>query len=244
MCDKCDKGRLDRIELRLKRIAVVGALLGLVLTTLNILQAWQQRRLSQAQEVQTNLVADEARERRRVNLDVDLKTSEAAPDKGLTVFLTATNNSSQSVDIAMVGVLIWKNTWKSGDILREKPEKVIYVDNVVAGCPADVCPRETPRSILRSGYPETVSPGASMADGFGPYPIAREELRRGVWIQAFVLPVEQDDESKCVFVGPLTLERGYPVFCEEARKDVKDCDNDTECLFFNAVPLYYQSGRK
>ncbi|MCA1616300.1 MAG: hypothetical protein LC800_19810 [Acidobacteria bacterium] len=248
MCEKEREGggagRMERIELRLKRLAVVGAILGFVLTGLNILQVWQQRRLSRAQEQLTLLQVGDATERGRVHLKVETATSDDAPDKGVVVFVTATNNSTRSIGIAMVGVRIWKHTWRSGDTLLEKPELLVWADNVVADCPAHVCPRQTPRSTLRGGYPETVPPGGSMAAGFGPYLIPAAELKRGVWIQAFVRPVEKNDGSRCVVAGPPSLENGFPSFCVEARKVEKDCHLDADCLFFDAVPLYYQPGRR
>lgn len=242
MCEKegapcrCD-GRIDRIERALKKLTAVGTTLGVVLTLFSILLTWQQCRLSALQ-------ADEARARRLVNMDVELKTSEDAPDKGLTVFVTATNNSTSSVQIAMVGIYVWKDSWRSGDTLQEKPELLVYADNLVADCPPKICPQQTPRGVLRTTYTETVPPGASMADGFGPYPVPAEELERGVWVQAFVRPVEQYDGSRCVLVGPPTLENGFPAFCEEARRSFKNCDDTTDCLFFSAVPLYYRAERK
>lgn len=249
--------KLKRLERWVKLFGIAAAAFGMASTAVSTRNALQQNKLFRAQEVlsrsQEKLArsqeevsrsqAAELFEKRRVNLKVEMTVAPGLTPDSVMALVTLTNNSTRVVNIAMTGVRVWRSSWKSGDLLEDHPELLVYSDTVVYDCPASVCPGGTANSSLRDGHPFSLTVGESQQDGYGPYRIPAEDRARGVWVQAFARTVEKDD-GVCVLTGPPSLAGGFPEFCDESRKDEPDCARDSGCLSFNVAPFPFLPPRK
>ena len=234
---------LKRLDKWVKTIGIVGAILAPILTASSIINVVRQNRLVAMQEELVRLQGEEHAEKRHVNIAVELRAANALTANNIVVFATLTNKSSRNLDIAMIGIRIWRHDWKSRNTLQDSPHQLIYSENIVADCSPEICPQKTSNSLLRTGYPISLAPGESQADSYGPYPISKADWQRGVWLEALLRPVQQN-EGVCSITGPSSVTGGFPDFCEESIKDQKDCNDRSSCLFFNTPALPYTPGKQ
>jgi len=244
MATKQDRAEKD-FELRLKKldwwvkfIGIGGTILGAILTVFSIINTINQNKLVKTQEELSRLQKEGLLEKRRVNMSVELSASPGLAEKTIAVGLKITNNSSREVNIATIGIRIWRHSWESGDRLEDRPDLIIFSDNSIADCPKSMCPRRTPKSLLRSENAIALASGEIQVDTYGPYSIPTTDWNQGVWIEAFVRPFEQDD-GICAIKGPPSTEGGFPLFCREPYN--KNCN--VYCSIFNAPPLPYLPSR-
>jgi hypothetical protein len=235
--------RLKRLEWWVKLCGIAAAVFGMAAAGVGVWNGFQQNKLFRAQEELSRSQAADMSEKRRVNLKVEMSAVPAFDDNSVMVSVTLTNNSTRLVHVAMTGVRIWKSTWESGDALIDHPELLVYSDTVVYDCPAGICQKRTQKSNLRGDYKLTLTPGESEQDGFGPYVIPAADRAKGVWVEAFARPVEKDD-GVCVITGPPPFEGGFPAFCDDARVGQPNCDDESDCLFFNAAPFPFRPAGK
>jgi hypothetical protein len=237
---------LKRLDKWVKLIGIVGAILGLVLTSISIWNLHIQNNLYKTQQLLFQHQAEEAEAKRELNLGVEIITSPAAGNE-VNISLKLSNYSVRQVHIAMVGIRIWKKDWKRADDTFEKhPDLLIYSDSSVVFCQSEVCPKETSKTRLQSTQHQIIlapGPGGAQTEAFGTYSIPRDELKRGIWIQGLAYTLEGVKEN-CAVVGPPRFEGSFPIFCEESRKNQERCYEKAQCGYEDIAEHYPSLAKK
>jgi hypothetical protein len=217
------KHQLDRIELKVKRVALIAAALGILVTVLN-LGLWAfQLKLTRGQ-------AQEQSEKNRVNLGLELTPLfDPANNRQFWVQARFINHSFRQVTIAMIGIRIWKD-WSRETNVHDTPDKLIYSDNRVNDCSKVKCPEETPKSKLALLDREiVVTPNVTdYTENFGPYELSTQQAPNGFWLEGWVYTKEQDD-GECAIVASGTVTGAFPVICREAYANSSNCETKGGC---------------
>ncbi len=180
-----------------------------------------------------------------MNVNLELKAFNGPAKNAIYLTGTLTNNSSRRIDVAMLGIRFWKRDRRSD--IQDNPDYLVYSENMIANCPHQICSGSTSTSskepkrtrVWDPGKPISLAPGETQSDTYGPYYVQSEEWSRGVWIEGRAYTVEQDD-GKCVVVGPPELEGTFPAFCEERRAKEPACYKAAGCLYASPAPFFYK----
>lgn len=226
------KDELNRLDIELKKIESWVKRVGLVLTLLTIWNAGGQSVLIWYQIA-------EHEEKQRLNVEMKMLPLEAPAGNGLFLSASLTNNSGRQINVLMLGVRIWKQEWVEGDEVLTKPELLIYSDSKVARCPPGICPARTDKTSLRNDdHPTVLATKETQTYTFGMYPVPPEELARGVWIEGFAYPVEQD-EGTCVMTGAPPAAGTFPRVCNELVSG-QGCPPTASCKLAASAPLLFR----
>jgi hypothetical protein len=216
-----------------KIIGIVGGVLGFGLTAISIWNLLLQRELSKTQHEVLQYQVEDAKAKQRLNIGLELITTRARGN-AVNISLRVSNYSARPVGIAMIGIRIWKNNWRSADdTLKSHPELLILAVNRVVDCPASICPKETSKSKLENTQHQLLlgpGPGGPLTESFGTFPVSQDDLQRGVWIQGIAYTVEGIKE-KCTVAGSPVVDGAFPIYCEESRKFEDKCYERAECGF-------------
>src|SRR5437879_3113590 len=129
---KLDNERLDhrlkelevgvkKVDTWLKRFGIAGACLGLIVTAGTILTGY--KTYQEGKRVNVALtVSDQLLPRGRVLVNAELK-----------------NDSRRQVQLAMIGVRLWKAAWTNGTEIATRPDLLQFSEIRVAECPDNVC---------------------------------------------------------------------------------------------------------
>lgn len=109
---------LKQLDKWVKRIRIIGGLLGLALTAMSIWNLSNQRGLQNAQQQLLVHQATAEAEKQRVNVSMELKAFNAPMKNRVYVTSTLTNHSARQVNMAMVGIRIWNQNWHSDIEIR------------------------------------------------------------------------------------------------------------------------------
>jgi len=255
--DKKDPEHLDltlkRLDTWVKAIAIVSGIFGLLLTALSIWNLFTQRELSfaqrelaKAQQLVLQHQAEQAEAKKELNLGVEVIATPAQGNE-VNISMRVTNYSVRTVHISMLGMRIWKKNWTSADDIFEKhPELLIYSASKIVNCPANICPRESPKSrLIGTQHRIILGPvgGAPVTESFGTVSIPKGDLKAGVSIQAIAYLVEGIKEE-CTVVSPPRFEGAFPVICEVSKKDQTDCGKKSECAYEEATQTYPKTENK
>lgn len=236
--------QLDRVELKLKaldvltkRIGILAALVGLVVTALNIGLWVFQMKLTRAQ-------AREQTEKNRVNLGMEL-TPLFDPEDHRKFWINAkfVNHSYKQVTIAMLGFRIWKQ-WSRETSVRTTPKDLLFSDNLIDDCTRVQCPLLTHKSRLsKLDRDIVVTPNVQdYAELFGPYELSPSDASSGFWLEGWAYTKEQD-EGACAVAKPATVEGAFPIICQEQFLSFPDCEKRGECkaAYAYAHPFRFES---
>src|SRR5205085_8524273 len=164
--------KLKGLDSWVKWIAIVGGVIGLVISGLTGWNIWNQIRLANSQEHRAH---NEETEKQRVNVKLELKAFNGPAKNAIYLTGTLTNNSARRIDIAMIGIRTWKWNWSSD--IEDNPDYLVYSENMIANCPPQICSdskstssKEPVRTKLRdTGQPIGLAPGETQSDTYGPY---------------------------------------------------------------------------
>jgi len=220
----------DRIELKLKaldvltkRIGIVAAVVGLLVTALNIGLWVFQLKLTRAQ-------ASEQTEKNRVNLGMEL-TPLFDPSNPRKFWINAkfVNHSYKQVTIAMLGFRIWKQ-WSRETSVLTTPTDLLFSDNLINDCARVQCPVITSKTKLaKLDRDIVVTPNdQNYAELFGPYELSLNEAPSGFWLEGWAYTKEQD-EGDCVVAKPATTDGAFPKICQQRFLLSPDCETRGRC---------------
>ncbi|HEX8846390.1 MAG TPA: hypothetical protein VF791_17215 [Pyrinomonadaceae bacterium] len=250
--------KLKKVDLKLKgldtwvkRIAILGGSIGLIISLLSIWNTWNQIHLTRSQEQlarsqeqlarsQEQRARNEETEKRRVSVKMELKAFNAPVKNAIYLNGTLTNNSARQINILMIGVRIWHHNWSSD--IEDDPDYLVYSDNMIANCTPKNCPdsKNTSKTrLLDTKLPIALAPGETLSDTYGPYKISLADWSSGVWIEGRAYTIEQD-EGICVLAGPPELEGTFPAVCEESRAKEPECYENAGCLYASTAAFFYK----
>ena len=231
---------LKRLDKWVKRIGIVGAILGLALTCMQIWSLSRQSGLQQAQQELVNYQAKAELEKQRVNVTMDLKTFSGPANGTVYMTVTLTNHSARQVSMAMVGIRIWNHEWRND--IQDDPKFLLFSDNAVANCPADICTSQSNSGKTKLwNSPQIVLAGGEIQENtYGPYSISASDLSSGMWIEGRAY-TEDQDQGRCLIAGPPQLEGTFPAICEETRLKQRDCYEEARCKYASTPAVFYRA---
>src|SRR5437016_7183685 len=121
---------LKRLDKWIKLIGIIGAIVGLALTAMSIWNLHKQNSFYEAQQLLLQRQGEAEGEKRRVNVKMELKPFNGPIKNGIYLVSTLTNSSARQIDIAMLGMRIWNQYWRSD--IEDNPEYLVYSDNLIA----------------------------------------------------------------------------------------------------------------
>ena len=230
---------LEKLDKWVKVIGIAGGFLGLGLTLMSIWNLSSQRRLQQTQQRLVQYQATAEAEKQRVNVSMELKAFDAPVKNAVYLTSTLTNHSARQVNIAMVGIRIWNQDWRSD--IQDDPKYLVFSDNMVANCPTQICAQSgnSTKTKLWNAVQIVLAPGETESNTYGPYSIPRNDTSRGVWIEGRAY-TEDQDQGKCLIAGPPVLEGTFPAICEESRLTETKCYETARCKYASTAAFFYR----
>ena len=222
--EKRDAKRLDQtlknLELRVKGLdwwlkcfGIVGAFLGVLITAST---AWNGYSLWS--------------EGQRVRMSLELR-SRVLPNGKLHVDAVLKNDAQREVNLAIIGVRLWKADWTEGIGVADRPELLLYSDIRVGMCKPGVCGETSDRTqLVELSHPVALASGETDTIALGSYSVMPSLLSEGIWVEGQAYAREYD-RGECAVVGRPPIRGAFPFFCETSRVGIPECHVNPDCKF-------------
>ncbi len=243
------KTQLGAADLSLKKIEWWVKAIGIVAVVATIASAWTSVKVSNLQKL-------EAEEKRRVSYSFRLAPLVLPNSQQFYVRSKIRNLSTRELTYLMIGIRVWPaDKWTDTISVTTNRDDVIVADNLVTKCPKSLC--EEPQDVAsenavlmmkRSGrlrlrnLPGNLTVEATEQDAelvFGPYPITKEQLEQGIWLEGWAYVSETDDGDCVVYAEKAPAPGALPYLCEKRTNGEANCLETAQCSYVSSPQTFF-----
>lgn len=241
------KTQLAEADLRLKRMerwvhaATVLATIATVLSVgFGVFLSISQRRLSEAQAL-------EAVEKQRVSFSFRLSPILLPSGDQFYIRAKLRNLSVRELTVLMIGLRVWQgDKWDDNISVGENTDAAIIADNLVSDCPSSLCKTDWSKGRLRlRKLTDQITLEATEGDSelsFGPYPITKDQVNRGLWLEGSAYVTETDHGPCAIHTLEAPSLGELPYVCEARTNNQAKCYEDARCSNATGPATFYSKG--
>jgi hypothetical protein len=226
--------QLKKTDQRLKNVERLVQLIGIVATLVTIISTITTIKVSRLQGNLFEQQTLEAKERQRVAYTFHLDAFLLPDEQHFYVRSKMSNLSTRELSLLMIGIRVWpRDKWTDNISVRNNPTDIIVADNLVRNCSPKMCAEATSSGKLRlrdlSSNPTLETTEKDVQHVYGPYPITKDQLEQGIWVEGWAY-VSETDHGDCVVHGDTVPAPGtLPYVCEKKLNDDPHCTAVSKC---------------